>query len=243
MKRPYLLRGLIAGAIIAALGLFAVNHARAQTTTGGNALAYFSIPQLTSVASSALVSGDLGVVYQASTDTVKTYDITTQNIANLSTTTLTLGGTAITATAADINTIAGGATKVVNVTTAGALTAAGNAGKITTVNSAAGIPLTLPAATGTGNIYTLFIGTTVTSIGTTIATIGSDKIAGNAYQTGATGAATAFLASGSGTTVTLNGTTKGGIKGDVIKFRDVSSGLYNVEIEESITSSAATPFS
>lgn len=130
-----------------------------------------------------------------------------------------------------------------NITAAGGLTAVANAGRVNTVNSAAGIALTLPASTGSGNSYTLYIGTTVTSIGTTIATIGSDKIAGNAYQTGATGAATAFLAAGAGTTVTLNGTTKGGIKGDIVKFRDISAGLYSVEIEESITGTAATPFS
>lgn len=137
---------------------------------------------------------------------------------------------------------AGGNSACVNITAAGALTAAVNAGVCNTVNSAAGIALTLPAATGTGNTYTLYINTTVTSIGTTIATIGSDKITGNAFQTGATGAATAFYIA-SGTTVTLNGTTKGGIKGDIVTFKDTASGLYSVKIEESITSSAATPFS
>lgn len=134
----------------------------------------------------------------------------------------------------------GGGTPV-NITTAGALSSA-NAGKINTVNSAAGIALTLPAATGTGNIYTLFIGTTVTSIGTTITAAGSDKITGSAYQTGATGAATAFYIA-SGTTVTLNGTTKGGIKGDLLTFRDVGAALWSVEVLESITGTAATPFS
>lgn len=128
-----------------------------------------------------------------------------------------------------------------NITAAATLTVA-NAGKINTVNSAAGIALVLPAATGTGNTYSFFIGTTITSIGTTITAAGSDKITGSAYQTGATGAATAFYIA-SGTTVTLNGTTKGGIKGDYITFRDVSAALWSVEVLESITGTAATPFS
>lgn len=129
----------------------------------------------------------------------------------------------------------------INITTAQTLTTA-NAGKINTINSAAGIALVLPAATGTGNTYSFFVGTTVTSIGTTITAGGSDKISGSAYQTGATGAATAFYIA-SGTTVTLNGTTKGGIKGDYITFRDVATALWSVEVLESITGTAATPFS
>lgn len=128
-----------------------------------------------------------------------------------------------------------------NITAAGALGAA-NVNRVSNVNSAAGIALTLPLATGSGNNYQLFIGTTITSIGTTITAAGSDKISGNAYQTGATGASTAFYIA-AGTTVTLNGTTKGGIKGDYIIFRDVASALWNVEIMSSITSTAATPFS
>lgn len=129
----------------------------------------------------------------------------------------------------------------VNITTAQTLTTA-NAGKINTINSAAGIALVMPAATGTGNTYTFFIGTTVTSIGTTITTGGSDKITGSAYQTGATGAATAFYIA-SGSVITLNGTTKGGIKGDLITYRDVGAALWSVEVLESITGTAATPFS
>lgn len=129
----------------------------------------------------------------------------------------------------------------INITTAQTLTTA-NAGKINTINSAAGIALVMPAATGTGNTYTFFIGTTVTSIGTTITAGGSDKITGSAYQTGASGAATArYIASG--TTITLNGTTTGGIKGDLITYRDVATALWSVEVLESITGTAATPFS
>lgn len=130
----------------------------------------------------------------------------------------------------------------VNITAALTLNPAANAGRINTVNSAAGIALVLPAATATGDEYKLFIGTTVTSIGTTITAAGSDKISGNAYQTGATGAATAFYIA-AGTTVTLNGTTKGGIKGDFIVFRDVGAALWSVTVMGSITSTAATPFS
>lgn len=128
-----------------------------------------------------------------------------------------------------------------NMTAAGAL-ATTNANRITTVNSAAGIAITLPPSTGSGNTYPLFIGTTITSGNTTITAAGSDKISGNSYQSGAAGAATAFYIA-SGTTVTFNGSTKGGIKGDYLSFRDVSAGLWQIEIDGSITGTAATPFS
>lgn len=128
-----------------------------------------------------------------------------------------------------------------NITAAGALGAA-NVNRTSTINSAAGIALTLPLAIGSGNEYRLFIGTTITSIGTTITAAGSDKISGQAMQTGATGAATAFYTA-AGTVVTLNGTTKGGIKGDLVTFRDVATALWSVNVTGSITSTAATPFS
>lgn len=129
-----------------------------------------------------------------------------------------------------------------NMTAAGALTATTNANRINNINSAAGIAITLPLATGSGNSYPMFIGTTVTSSSTTITAAGSDKISGNAYQTGAAGAVTArYIAAG--TAVTFNGTTSGGIKGDYLTFRDVATALWSVEIDGSITGVAITPFS
>lgn len=130
----------------------------------------------------------------------------------------------------------------VNITAAGALSAAANAGRVNTVNSAAGIALTLPAALGTGNIYMLYIGTTVTSIGTTIAVNGSDTMSGQALQAGATGAATAWNAAANGT-ITLNGTTKGGFIGDFVTLVDIAAGVWDVQIVSKITGTAATPFS
>ena len=137
----------------------------------------------------------------------------------------------------------GGTSTCVNITAAGALTQAANSGVCNTVNSAAGIALTLPAATGSGASYTLYIMTTVTSVGTTITTASGDYLFGSAYQTGATGAATNFLASGTKHIITLNGTTTGGIKGDLVKMKDTGVNQWSVEIEESITGTAATPFS
>lgn len=129
----------------------------------------------------------------------------------------------------------------VNITAAGALTAAANGNRINTVNSAAGIALTLPAATGSGTRFRLYIGTTVTSSATTITPNGSDKLVGNAFQTGATGAATNFYAA-AGASLSFNGTTRGGIKGDYVDLEDVATAVWSTRVLGSITSTAATPF-
>lgn len=123
------------------------------------------------------------------------------------------------------------------------LSAGTHAGRIVTLNAAAGLALTPPSATGTGNVYFFYVGTTVTSNNITFIAQGSDKIVGVALQTGSAGATTSFLASGSGTTISLNGSTKGGIKGDTIEVRDVATNVWSVRVTSSITGSAATPFS
>lgn len=149
-------------------------------------------------------------------------------------------------TAAQLNAVANpGAARIVNITAAGAITKAANAnaGIVNTINAAAGIALTLPAATGSGDVYEFFVGTTITSLSTTITAAGSDKLAGNFSQTGATGAATNFGNAGTATTLTLNGTTKGGFKGDVFSFKDVGAALWSVNGRTAISGTAATPLS
>lgn len=124
-----------------------------------------------------------------------------------------------------------------------ALTQGGHANKTVQLNNAAGIAVALPAATGTGDVYSMEVGTTVTSNNTIITPAGSDKIQGFAVQTGAAGATTSFAAAGAGTLTTLNGSTKGGIKGDIITYKDVAAGQWQVLINSNITGTAVTPFS
>lgn len=126
-----------------------------------------------------------------------------------------------------------------------ALTAAAHAGRQINLNKVDGQTITLPAALGTGNEYPINIGTTVTSVGTVIQVANAtDIIQGSVTQTGATGAATNFAAGASDDTLTLNGSTKGGFKGDTFTFVDVAAGLWQLKDGVTkITSTAATPFS
>ncbi|MGV2071665.1 hypothetical protein ACQZ4Z_13005 [Agrobacterium vitis] len=118
-------------------------------------------------------------------------------------------------------------------------------GALTVLNRAAGIAVTLPAATGTGAVYEFMIGTTITSNSTTIKVANSiDVMSGtaiNAQDGGDT--AIAFETAVDSDTITLNGTTTGGIKGDRIKLVDAASGLWAVNVVGSATGAEVTPFS
>lgn len=140
--------------------------------------------------------------------------------------------------------------RVTNFTAAATLNEAIHEDKVLTVNSAAGIALTLPASTGQGARYRFFIGTTVTSSATTIKVANaSDFMFGNAYHAAATGTANAWSTSNTGTaatesdTISLNGTTTGGFKGDFIEIVDVTLNAWRVTILGRASGTVATPFS
>ena len=63
----------------------------------------------------------------------------------------------------------------------------------------------------------------------------------NAADGGATAAM--FEASGTDDTITMDGSTTGGIKGDVVELVDVAADLWLVRVIGSATGSEATPFS
>lgn len=122
---------------------------------------------------------------------------------------------------------------------------ASDAGTTLLVNAAAGLTLTLPAASGTGRSYKIVIGTTVTSnsvviqvanasdvmTGLTISAADTDSSV-NGWETAATS-----------DTITLNGTTTGGIKGDMFELIDVADNTWAVQGRTSSTGIEATPFS
>lgn len=125
------------------------------------------------------------------------------------------------------------------------LTQALHAGRVVTVNKADGSALTLPAATGTGDTYIIEIGTTITSVGSTIkAANATDVFRGMAWVMSDNSAAVlAYLPAATDDTVTLNGTTTGGYAGHLITIRDVAAGVFNVQSFGKATGTEATPFS
>lgn len=133
-------------------------------------------------------------------------------------------------------------------TAAGTITPALHNGALIMVNNAAGFATTLSAPTGSGAEYTFEIQTTITSIGATFVSTGAN-IFGGLVQNNDTGSAGLFGAgvvtnAGGCTTITLNGTTTGGRKGDWFKLKDCAAGYYAI-IGGLLNASGteATPFS
>lgn len=150
----------------------------------------------------------------------------------------------VTATAAELNRAADVSARIVNVT-ASTLTVAvaDHEGKVVTINAAAGCDATLPAATGSGAHYRFFIGTTVTSNDVTFVTTGGDVLCGVIVQANDGGATANVYETSTATTITLNGSTKGGIKGDQFEFIDVATDTWWMHGRVSSTGTEVTPLS
>lgn len=187
-----------------------------------------SVPYNTTTAN----SGPINIPYQDGT-TLDNCTIGGVTPAPLTCSSLTVTGT--TTSAAPV---------VVTATTL-TLTAALHAGKTVVQNAAAGCAIALPAAVGTGNLYRLYVKTTITSVGVIIsATPGSDVFTGMAWvMSDNSQAVLAYLPGGTDNTLTLNGTTTGGYAGHLLEFRDVAAGVWSVESYGKATGTEATPFS
>jgi hypothetical protein len=133
----------------------------------------------------------------------------------------------------------------INITAATRTLARNDSGGVITVNRAAGSTLTLPASAGSGIKFRIFVGTTITSNSLIVQVAnGTDIMSGLALQA-ADGGSTlnAWETGASDDTITMDGSTKGGIKGDFIELEDVASGIWWVRITGSATGTEATPFS
>lgn len=129
--------------------------------------------------------------------------------------------------------------------TASATLTRSDADAVITVNAAAGLTLTLPAAAGTGDTFTIVIGTTVTSNSVLVKVANaSDTMRGVAVVAQDAGdTAVAFEAGATADTITMNGSTLGGLLGDRIILTDVAANLWSVNIIAAATGTEATPFS
>ena len=138
-----------------------------------------------------------------------------------------------------------GSNSLVSITADATLTAASHAGRTMVLSVASGATLTLPAASGTGNIYKFFVATTITSNNYIIQVAnGDDTMAGVAIVANDGGdTASIFETAATSDTITLDGTTTGGILGGAIEIQDVASNVFSVVLRGAATGSEATPFS
>ena len=132
---------------------------------------------------------------------------------------------------------------IVNTTAALTLTEEDHAGRIVTLNSTTGRAITLPEATATGNVYTVFVGTTVSSGSHTIVAPSSSSsfIGGVGLSTDIAGVT--ILANTGDDTITMSGSTTGGVLGSWVRLTDVASGIFMLEGFLCSTGSEADPFS
>ena len=161
--------------------------------------------------------------------------------------------TQVNATAAEINEACDkSAGAAVSLTGTVSLTQALHAGKVCTLDAVAGFTATLPEATGTGDIYTIIVGTALTSNSYVIATADAANadICGVARgQDMDDDTVTNFAAQqGDGfDLITLNRTTTGGVNvaGDRITLIDVDTDVWRCDMDYMVPtgSNPATPFS
>ncbi len=116
-------------------------------------------------------------------------------------------------------------------------------GNVTRLSAAAGLTVTLPASAGKGDEYEFFVLTTVTSNNYIIAVANATDImqGGVALSTDIGG--TNMLASSTSDTITMNGSTKGGLIGSWVRLKDVAAGFWMVEGFMVTTGTEADPFS
>ncbi|UTY50432.1 hypothetical protein [Sinorhizobium fredii] len=126
-----------------------------------------------------------------------------------------------------------------------ALALATHAGATVVVDRAAGSTVTLPAATGSGAKFKLVVKTTITSNSLIVKVANATDVMTGTALFGQDAADTAVLFETAATddTITMNGSTTGGIKGDIIELEDLASGLWGVTVRGSATGTEATPFS
>ena len=153
--------------------------------------------------------------------------------------------------------IGAGVGNVVSLTADTTLTVADHAGRILTCNDADGkftLPTIIPTAdangTGPGNDInnTNNLGATFTFIVETAATDmdvltdGTDKFVGGAYIGVDDAAGKTFISAAANDVITLNGSTKGGLAGSVIKCTAMADNKYHVEAQLLGSGTLVTPF-
>jgi hypothetical protein len=125
------------------------------------------------------------------------------------------------------------------------ITQALHGNRTVTVSSAAPIAVTLPQATGTGTKYKFQMQVVATATSHTIKVANAtDVMQGVSWcLTTASANVVGYGTSATSDTISLNGTTLGGVVGDIIEIEDVKTGFFSVRMFSSPTGTTATPFS
>lgn len=131
----------------------------------------------------------------------------------------------------------------VTITAATSLKRNVHANTTVVLDSATGRIVTLPASSGKGDVYTVFIKTTVSSGSHVIQVANSTDVINGGVAISTDIAGITMLATGTSDTITMSGSTTGGVAGSWVRLTDVSSGYWMLEGFLNSTGTEATPFS
>jgi len=132
---------------------------------------------------------------------------------------------------------------VIEITANTTLTRDAYAGRTIVLNSATGRTVTLPVATGDGSTYTIAIGTTVTSGNHVIRVATSAGIMQGVLSVSTDAAGVTIPTAADSDTITMNGSTTGGLRGSIVELQDIAVGVWSVRGSLVSTGAEATPFS
>jgi len=131
----------------------------------------------------------------------------------------------------------------ITITAATTLSRRPHAGNIVSLNSTTGRIITLPASNGGGDVYTLFVVATVSSGNHVLQVANSTDVLQGAVHLTTDIAGSSMPTTTTTDTITMNGSTTGGVVGTWIRVTDVSAGFWMLEGGIVCTGTEATPFS
>lgn len=114
-------------------------------------------------------------------------------------------------------------------------------GTLNIINAAGGFTVTLPEATGSGDVYKFYVQTTLTA-SATIAALTTDIMQGVAIVS-TTNTAGTVCTSATSDKLVMNGSTQGGLVGSWVDLEDAVDGAWRVSAGLVASGSFATPFS
>ena len=131
----------------------------------------------------------------------------------------------------------------ITVTATTALTQRPFANNICVLDSSTGRTITLPASTGKGDTYTVFVKTTVGSGNHVIQVANSTDVLMGSVGLVVGVAGTIGLTASTSDTITMNGSTTGGIFGSWVTVTDVVAGFWMLTGSLNGSGTMTTPFS
>lgn len=132
---------------------------------------------------------------------------------------------------------------VITITAATTLSDDAYAGVTVNLSSTTGRIITLPAATGSGQTYTIFVGATVSSGSHVIRVASASDVMQGAVAIATDIAGVTCPTTTTSDTLTMNGSTTGGVIGSRVEFQDIATGIWSVRGALVSTGAEATPFS